>query len=543
MRNIEKIVFAIGLASLVGCSSANTSALPVASNANPPSISNPVASSVKTGAVFVFTLASAGSVKTQSRSSQYLPANSGSIGVTVKYAANATTGMPGATAFTSVIDPTTCPVAGSSITCRLTVALSPDSYTADIFDYTFKTAVIMSQSIGFPFVVNPNAPNAVTITLAPVIASLSLIPNTLVDNQSNVIPRTNVIQFAGTAPSSESIVGIDAGGNVIPAALQPTCSNITATSSNNLFVQAAPLGQTVVLTPVALSNTVRTIQVSATCVGSSATVTGSASVLPVEELLVVAGSAIDRYGSFASGLTYLGTTTIPGTNVGGTIRVDAARKVVYVMDVTSGTFYSVTAGGAPVKLFTSSSAVASASFAIAPDASSFYVSNRNNNAVYRIPFAGGTATNTYSVSQPIEVDFDTAGNLYAAEDNFNGTIAKLAAGATIFNPNFITGSYYPVGFRVGNAAEGGYLYTSQDNGSGGVVRYSPSGTTGIGGAQASSFAFNAAGDVYMVNAYLNPATITKFSSGSSSPTAVTAVPGSQIFIRTSGAAGEAEFII
>ena len=414
--------------------------------------------------------------------------------------------------------------------------LGPDSYNVNIVDYVgpSQTGAVISQVLGVPFTVTVNTVNSVSATLAAVIASLGVVPNTFSDNHSR-LNSSNVLEVAGTAPASETVVALDAVGNVLPLALQPTCTNVAVSSSNStVLTVGTPSNQNFTLSTQSLSSLPVTLTLGATCNGTN--YTGSPLAVPVEELLVVAGNAIDGYGSFSSGLGYLDTMTIPGTNVGGLIRVNAVSQVVYVLDSVSGTFYSVTAGGAPIKLFTSPNAVGSADFAISPDGSSLYFSNRNNNVVFRIPFAFGVVTDAYSVSQPIQVDFDAAGNLYVAQVNFSGTVSKLPAGGTAFQ-SYVGGLYYPASLRVGNAANGGYLYVGLDNGSGQTYVYQGQ-TLVSNGTQASSYAFNAVGDVYMVNGYTNPATITVYPPGST-----TARAGTKMTIAPGRASGEAEFII
>lgn len=519
MKNIKQIS-ALGtlFGLLAGCSSSSSPVVP-ANAPIAPSGSPVTSSNGKTSAAFVFVIPSSSTVQMQSISTKHLPSTSSSIAVRVLYASNATTGTAGTVAGNVNIDATTCPVALGAKTCTVSVPLKADSYTVDIttYDAPGQTGNILSNVLALPFTLTDGIVNSIPVTLIGVPKSIVILPDTSKAVSNHIKKQTvgSTYELSGSSDVPLAIFGVDADGNVILTG-KPTFTNVTASSSNPAIISTGTtLNSVFPITTQALSLTPVTLSANATYNGVALSTT--IAVVPVEELFVGGGVYIDGYAMFSSGMVYLDSKSFP-SGAALIIRADSAKKNIKILDNTSGTFYTLAAGANtnPITNFTVTSAIGAQDFAIAPNGLSYYFSNRNNNAVYNVSSSSASILNTYSVSQPVQLDFDATGRLLVAQINFNGTISVLPSGGTAFS-TYITGLYYPADLRIGNAANG-YLYESNDNGSGQVNIYpNGSATLSTTGTQASSFAFNNAGETFMLNGYINPSVLNVYAPNSITP--------------------------
>lgn len=541
MKNVKRLSTIGALfVLLAGCSSNSSSLVPV-NTSTAPSGSPVTLANGKTTAAFVFVIPSSSTVKTLSISPMHLPSTSNSISIKVSYASNATTGTPGAVAATVNVDATACPVTIGAKTCTVSVPLMTDSYLVDIttYDAPAQTGNVLSKIIANPFTLTSGIVNSIPITLIGIPKSIVILPDSSksVSNHIKKITGSTVYELSGTSSVPMSVYGVDADGNVILTG-QPTFTNITASSSNSAVILTGVLsGAVFPITTQSLS--LSPVTLTATAVYNGLTLSTGLSVTPVEELFVAGGVYVDGYAMFSSGMTYLDSKTFPsGSSM--LIRVDSAKKTIKALETTSGSFYNIFGGpnANPVINFTNATAIGAQDFAIDSTGSNYYVSNRNNNAVYKMASSTGTVTNTYTVSQPVQLDFNANGNLYVAQINFNGTISVLLAGGTVFNTS-ISNLYYPASLRIGNAANAGYLYESDDNGSGVVHIYSNGLSSGTGtGSKSSSFAFNAAGESFMLNGYMNPAVLNVYA-----PNSLTPKVGRSFTFTSGRATGTMEFVI
>ncbi len=405
-----------------------------------PNMTPPRSADATQAAVFTITVPKAAS--TQARRPAYISPATQSIAIGVYDSThttllstanqNITTGSPGCTTPTPI----------SSLTCAITIPLSPGSYTFDFTTYDGPlsggnpTGSKLSADLDVPFTILADAANNIGVTLGGIASSVILVPSA-----AAALSGTNSTGYTLTGCGSTQIVsafGVDADGNYILGSGAPTMS---VSSDTPNAVTTAALGSA---SPNAFSVNCLTPFTSAVHLTATATPqsgTGTAATNAVIPLTLQLGESlagtIADYGVPTSGSSPYGITAGP----------DGA---LWFTEYSGNKIGRVTTSGAITEYSVPASGTGSFDITAGPDGALWFT-EYSGNKIGRITTSG--AITEYNVptlnSGPYGITAGPDGALWFTEGQGN-KIGRITTAGAITEYSVPTSGRFPQAITAGS---------------------------------------------------------------------------------------------